>query len=137
MRRGNELEKHVNKLIKYVNDIGYHAHKNNPSRTVDGTYLEGEPFDYEIFLPKATLIFDAKECHDKNCIWHIKDKDIKQANNMYNCKKTGAEAFFLIYAYEIKKLIKVDVDNVIQTLKNDGKQINTKKYKEFDISGYL
>ena len=29
----------------------FHGHKNQPQRLEDGTYIKGESFDYEIFLP--------------------------------------------------------------------------------------
>lgn len=124
MRKGQYLESQINKVIKYVNEIGGHAHKNNPSRTVDGIYLSGEPFDYEIFLKNYKACFDAKEV--KGDVWHLKDKDVKQAENLKHCKNIGLNAYFLIL-FNQKELLEVDVDDVIEELKKGKKSIHKEK----------
>ena len=60
MRRGHYLESQIGKVFDHLNSIGIHAHKNHPHRTVEGTYLEGEPFDYEV-MSSPPHCFDAKE----------------------------------------------------------------------------
>ena len=46
MMTKNELEHMINKLIDYVEKLGYHGHKNNAERLFDGKYIKGEPYDY-------------------------------------------------------------------------------------------
>lgn len=125
MQKGKSLEKQIDNLCKYINSIGYHAHKNNPLRTLDGTYLAGEPYDYEIFLmangTPYHACFDAKECTD--FVWHMKPKDIKQAETLKHCKNAGADAFFLIYFVPLKTLLKIDIDEVICILKEGRKSV--------------
>ena len=106
MRRGHRLEQKINKLLKYLDSIGVHGHKNNPERLQCGTYIKGEPFDYEIIYKNKIIVFDAKECKTKK--WKPQKKDIKQANNMIKCKNHGANAFFLVYFYNDNKLKKID-----------------------------
>lgn len=121
MRKGHKLEQQIQKVLDYVNGIGYHAHKNHPNRTVDGVYLEGEPFDYEIMIPGRTDCFDAKETSGE--IWHIKEKDIKQADNLKHAKKSGANAYFLIQFGKGTYPMMIDVDCVINVLENNKKSV--------------
>lgn len=123
----NSFEQKVDKLIDHVNAKGYFAHKLCSRRTAEGKYLEGEPFDYLIDLPGKMLRFDAKESHELS--WHIKPKDIKQTENLKRCKNTGADAFFLIYFYPVKKMLRVNVDYVIKILGEGRKSI---KHTECD-----
>lgn len=129
--RGKSLETQLDCLCEHVNKMGYHAHKNHPKRLGNGTRVQGEPFDYEILLPNWHACFDAKECHDTK--WHMQKKDIIQTENLKHCKNAGCEAFFLIYFFPIKQLVKVDVDEVIETLKRGSKTIDAAKGGEFDI----
>lgn len=122
MRRGHLLEAEINKLVEYINASGGHAHKNHAERLSDGTYIRGEPFDYEIFLRDYKAVFDAKECHELK--WRLKEKDIVQMENLKHCKNSGLDAFFLIYFYPIKKLKKIDVDKVIEVLSSGKKSIS-------------
>ena len=57
------FEKQIEKVIDYIEKLGFHGHKNYAKRTSEGLYLEGECFDYEIFLPNRHDCFDAKECN--------------------------------------------------------------------------
>lgn len=107
--------------MDYINSTGGHAHKNYAKRLEDGTYIQGEPFDYEAFIKGYHCVFDAKECQGP--IWYMKDKDIKQAENLKHCKNVGLEAYFLIY-FENKEVKQIDIDNVIEILKTGKKGIN-------------
>lgn len=127
----NNFEYQINKLCNYVNTIGYHAHKNHPERLNDGKYIKGEPYDYEIFLPEYKACFDAKECKSKS--WSFKDKDLKQAEQLKHCKNTGMDAFFLVYFYQYKKMIKFDVDIFIEALKTK-KNLKPNEGTEWNIS---
>ena len=90
MQKGRNFEKEIEKVIEYIKKIGFHGHKNHPKRLQDGTYLEGESFDYEIFLPNRHDCFDAKQC--KSDTWHILKKDIKQTNELKKCKNAGCKS---------------------------------------------
>ena len=119
-RRGFQFENQIKKVCEYVEAIGGHAHKNHAERLQDGTYIKGEPFDYEIFLPNYKAVFDAKEC--KTDAWHIVKKDIKQANELKKCKNAGCNAYFLI-CFENRDVRQIDVDIVIDYLKQNKKSI--------------
>lgn len=110
----NYLESQIDKVVKHIDKLGYHAHKNHPQRSLDGVFISGEPYDYDIFLPNYKACFDAKMCESAK--WHLKDKDIKQANILKKCKKAGMDAFFLVYFVKDKKLLKFDVDIIIEQL---------------------
>ncbi len=123
MQKGGSFEKQIKKVIDYIEKLGFHGHKNYARRLEDGTYIEGESFDYEIFLPNRHDCFDAKQCETDT--WHILKKDIKQCNELKKCKNAGCNAYFLI-CYENKEVRMVDVDIVINYLNKNIKSI--KKY---------
>jgi len=116
--------------LKYINSIGGHAHKNYAKRLEDGTYVEGEPFDYEAFIPGYHCVFDAKEC--ATSVWYMKPKDIKQAENLKHCKNSGLEAYFLIY-FENKEVKQIDIDDVIEVLKTGKKGISKKLGRDWEL----
>lgn len=123
-RRGYQFENKIKKVCEYVEAIGGHAHKNHAERLQDGTYIKGEPFDYEIFLPNYKAVFDAKEV--KGDVWNLKDKDVKQAENLKHCKNVGLNAYFLIL-FNQKELLEIDVDDVIKELQKGKKSIHKEK----------
>lgn len=107
--------------------MGFHAHKNQPERTYSGKFIKGEPFDYEIFTDRFKWCFDAKEC--KSDSWSLTNAKITQVNALKQCKNAGLDAFFLVYFYPVKKLIRFDVDLIIETEKKsltpeDGIEVN-------------
>ena len=130
MQKGRNFEKQVEKVLNYVEAIGGHAHKNNAFRTIEGDFIKGEPFDYEIFLPNYKAVFDAKECKTRE--WHMVDKDIKQCNEMKKCKNAGFKAYFLI-CYEGHDVRMVDVDTAITTLRRGSKTIRAEGNPEWDL----
>lgn len=75
-------------------------------------------------------MFDAKEC--QNPIWYMKDKDIKQAENLKHCKNAGLEAYFLIY-FENKEVKQIDIDAVIEVLKTNKKGIDKNLGKDWGL----
>jgi len=97
----NLLEKTINKYLAYLNSIGIFATKLSAERLYDGTYLNGEPFDYIILKDKA-ICFDAKESHGEYI--QVKEKELKQLKNLLMCESKGHSAFFLCYFYKYKKL---------------------------------
>lgn len=120
-RRGFIFENQIKQVCNFVEAIGGHAHKNHAERLQDGTYIKGEPFDYEIFLPNYKAVFDAKEVATD--IWHMAQKDIVQADNLKHCKNTGLEAYFLIY-FKNRGVYQIDIDKVIQILEQGKKSIS-------------
>lgn len=130
MQRGHSFEKQIDKVIEYIESIGFHGHKNNAKRLKDGTYIQGEPFDFEIFLPNRHDCFDTKQC--KTDIWDIVPKDIKQANELKKCKNAGCNAYFLI-CFKGKEVKVIDVDTVIKTLKNNKKSIKNINLPDWDL----
>ena len=116
MQRGHFLESELDRVIEYLNSIGVHGHKNHARRTVDGTYLEGEPFDYEVLVDGVLHCFDAKE--SKTDKWALSNAKPLQVKHLQNCKKHGAEAYFLVYFASRRKLKRFDVDVVIEEMKN-------------------
>jgi len=121
MRRGYSFEHQLDKLIDYINKAGYHAHKNHVKRADDGTYLQGEPYDYEIFTDDYKACFDAKESQQKS--WNLSNAKLTQVENLKHCKNAGMDAFFLVYYYPNKQYIKFDVDFVINCLKEGKKSL--------------
>ena len=114
MRRGYYLEQQLDKVLAHLNAIGIHAHKNHVKRTEGGIYLEGEPFDYEVFAHGKLTCFDAKESHAKR--WNLKNAKRTQVENLLNCQKHGADAFFLVYFVPEHRLIRFDADMVYKSL---------------------
>lgn len=92
--------------------------------------LVGESFDYEVFLPERHDCFDAKQCVTN--IWNIKPKDIKQINELKKCKNAGCNAYFLI-CFENKDVRVIDVDDVIEVLKQNKKSIKNINLKKWDM----
>lgn len=129
-RRGFIFENQVKKVCEYVEEIGGHAHKNHAERLQDGTYIKGEPFDYEIFLPNYKAVFDAKEC--KTNKWHMVDKDIRQCDEMKKCKNAGLKAYFLI-CFEGHDVRMIDVDTAIEILKYGSKTIPAADNPKWDL----
>ena len=123
MQKGRSFEKQIEKVIDHIEKLGFHGHKNYAKRLEDGTYIEGESFDYEIFLPNRHDCFDAKQCDTDT--WHIVKKDVRQVNELKKCKNAGCNAYFLIF-FENKDVRMIDVDLVINYLMKNIKSI--KKY---------
>lgn len=130
MEKGKGFESQVNKVCDYINKTKGFAHKLCPERTINGIFKRGEPFDYIILLDKYKCVFDAKEC--KSDTWRIYEKDIKQCNELKKCKNVGLDAYFLI-CYENRDVKQIDVDIVIETLKNNKKSIKNKDFPDWKL----
>ena len=130
MRKGFEFENELNRVSKYLNSIGIHMHKNHARRTESGIYLEGEPFDYEVISNGVIHCFDAKECASKT--WNLNNAKLSQLNNMLVCKKNGAQAYFLVYFREEKKIIRFDVDVIKSALIAGKKSMKSEEGQEWD-----
>lgn len=95
MRKGHKFEEWIEKkVMRGVEALGCHWHKNEPRRTLDGVFIAGEPFDYEVFMPDGTDVFDAKDIRSK--AWYLKDKDLRQCNELVKCGRAGCRAYFLL-----------------------------------------
>lgn len=134
MRKGYKFEHQIQKVLDYVNNVGGHAHKNHAERLQDGTYIKGEPFDYEVFLENYKAVFDAKECATDT--WHMLKKDIVQAENLKHCKNAGIDAYFLIYFKDIG-VLEIDIDKVIKVLEQGKKSISYKLGVEWKLLSEL
>lgn len=148
-RPGELLEIYLDQVCKYLNSVGFHAHKNHPKRSFSGKYIEGEPFDYEFFINGKVYCFDAKENFSDPHQWKVKltgqrgiktnARILKQATNLLNCKRQGAEAFFLV-AFGHKnntspfKLVMYDAELVYNALLNDKRFLQFTEGCEFDIN---
>lgn len=140
MRKGASLESQIDALCANVNALGYHAHKNHPHRLASGTYIEGEPYDYEVFLRYDGgrlyhACFDAKECDDE--VWHMKKKDLVQAENLKHCQNAGIDAFFLIYFIPLKRLLKIEAETVVKVLKGGRKTVPAALGVPWEINAIL
>lgn len=116
---GDQFEKQVSKVLEVKTSKKGHYHKNNALRLHSGEYIQGEPFDFEVFLPNYLAVFDCKSLNSDN--WQIREKDIKQAYNLLRCKQVGLKAYFLINFNGIVK--EIDIDFVIDKLEKNIKHI--------------
>jgi penicillin-binding protein-related factor A (putative recombinase) len=132
-QKGKYLEKQIEKLINTVITRGYWGQKNHPNRLFDGTYLEGEPFDYYIMTNKIKWAFDTKECAGTS--FPIKKKEITQTNNMLHVQRCGFEAFFLVLFG--RNLVRFDVNQVVDALEHGRKSLKPEEGKEFDYRRVL
>ncbi len=128
MRRGQYLESQIEKVFSYLNSIGVHAHKNHPKRTVDGTYIEGEPFDYEV-LCCPPHCFDAKEA--EGGAWALSNAKPHQIKNLLNCAAHGVEAYFLVL-FERKTLRRFDAEFVRAAIAGGRKSLNINEGRDWN-----
>ena len=123
---GEEFERQVEQVLKsYVARHGGHYHKNNPLRLHSGQYIKGEPFDFEIFTKDIKAVFDTKSL--KGTTWNMREKDLKQADNLLACRRAGLEAYFLVnFNGEIRE---IDIMKVVEVIAENRKNV---KLKEID-----
>ena len=153
-RKGSSLEKWLDEICVQLNSMGCHAHKNNPRRTFDGYYLEGEPFDYEFFVNGQIHLFDAKENMSGIDKWQILQSDSavgekinarikREAINLINCAKcVGVQSYFLVYFGNEKsevynKLIRFDAPIIYAAMMNKEKYIHYSEGKIWDLREIL
>lgn len=114
-QRGKYLERQLDCLLDALAARGVHGHKNRAYRTIRGDFIEGEPFDYEIFSRGRLYVFDAKECRGKS--WNLKtNAKLSQLNNLCMLANHGADAFFLVYFWDAGKVVKFGADAVKDAL---------------------
>jgi len=133
MRRGHYLESQLAKVISYLNEQGIHAHKNHPERTVDGTYLEGEPFDYEVMVSPPHC-FDAKE--SEGDAWPLAKAKPSQVKHLLNCRNHGAAAYFLVL-FGRKVLKQFDVQLVLEAMQEGRKTLLASEGCDWDWKQFL
>ena len=66
----------------------------------------------------------------------MKEKDIKQAENLKHCKNVGLDAYFLIF-FENKEVKQLDIDDVIEVLKTGKKGIRKDIGREWRLMEVL
>lgn len=129
--RGRFLEFNIDKLLKTINNNGSFGIKLHTKRSQSGIFLEKPPFDYIIIHKNTTTCFDAKESKEEK--WYLSNAKPHQIKNLKNCKDNGCDSFFLVYYHLSKKLIKFDVDTIINATnkyltKEDGDLFDEKEY---------
>lgn len=129
MRKGAHLEQEIDRVLKYLDAQGIHGHKNHAKRTQDGTYIAGEPFDFEVFSPSRVWTFDAKECEAD--AWPLSKAKLSQVNNLV---RTGG--FFLVWFVRLRKLIRFDATVIKEKLGVQG-AITPSEGVEFDWQIFL
>lgn len=134
MRRGHYLESQIGKVFEYLGSVGIHAHKNHAKRSVDGTYLEGEPFDYEVFAHGTLHCFDAKEAQRDR--WALGNAKPSQVRHLLDCRKHGAEAYFLVL-FGNKILRRFDVEYVLLALQEGRGSLRVDEGSEWDWQTFL
>ena len=130
MRRGYEFEAELGRVSQYLNSKGIHMHKNYPKRTVQGLYLEGEPFDYEVMKGGEVHCFDAKECAGVR--WNLSNAKMSQLNNLLICAKNGARAYFLVWYRAMNKIVRYDAEQVKQALQAGKKSLTPEEGQAWD-----
>lgn len=131
MRKGHYLELEMNRVLNYLNRIGIHGHKNHANRTQDGTYVEGEPFDYEVISHGQTFCFDTKECNAD--AWNLKtNAKLAQVKNLFDAAENGAEAFFLVWFAKVNKIIRFDIYKVKEALETGVSSLKPEEGEGFD-----
>lgn len=121
----------MNRVLKHLNNIGIHGHKNHANRTQDGTYIEGEPFDYEVISQGKTYCFDTKECHADS--WNLKtNAKISQIKNLYDAAQNGAESFFLVWFATSNKIITFNIYKVREALEQGVSSLKAEDGSAFD-----
>ena len=125
MRRGAYLESRVNEILEILRTHGIFGQKSHAERSHAGQYRKGEAFDYLVISHGRMVCFDAKECHEPH--WNLK-KNAKQSQveNLSLCKRNGADAFFLVFFVLENRLVKFDVDLVIEAQAHNMKSLQSK-----------
>ncbi|MCK9327192.1 MAG: Holliday junction resolvase RecU [Bacteroidales bacterium] len=129
-RRGFYLENELDRVLKFLSNRGIHGHKNHARQTVDGAYIEGEPFDYEVISNGILHCFDAKECHGNR--WSLKNAKLSQVQNLIQCANHGAEAYFLVYFVLSGKLKRFDAQFVKLALSSGKKSLIAEEGEDWD-----
>ena len=129
MRRGHEFEIQLGRLKDYLNSVGVHMHKNYPRRALDGTFIEGEPFDYIVISHGKVHCFDAKECEGRR--WSLKNAKFEQVRALLTCERNGAEAYFLVL-FKPDKVIRFDATTVCDALQAGKKSLGPEEGAEWD-----
>lgn len=122
--RGKQLEKMVLKLFDQYRKAGIHCQQNHPEQLSDGTFIKRHGYDFHLYYKERFIVFDAKEC--KSTSMHIAT-NLKphQLNDMMCIKKNGGEAFFMVYFFIDKVMIKLDIDEAVRLIDEGRKSITS------------
>ena len=146
-RNGQAFEAYLNYVCNWLNVFGYHAHKNHSKWDNDrNLFVDGEPFDYEIFWGARVQCFDAKEhlsVEYPDC-WQIRytgarGKKILKTLWLEIChlsrlqKNSIVDAYFLVYMHGIGKIIKFNVETVRESLLSGEKILSASQGSEWTI----
>ncbi|MBQ8091368.1 MAG: Holliday junction resolvase RecU [Pyramidobacter sp.] len=129
-QRGKYLERQLDQVLEALACGGVHGHKNHAHRTITGVFLEGEPFDYEVFARGRLHVWDAKECHDG--AWNLNtNAKPGQLNNLCMLEKHGADAFFLVYFHKSCKVVKFTAGQVKTAMAEGRKSLRVEDGEEW------
>lgn len=134
-QRGNYLETQIKKILAHLNNTGAHGHKNHAERTKDGTYICGEPFDFEVISNGRIFTFDAKECHAD--AWSLQNAKLNQVKALYDAAQNGAEAFFLVWFATRNKIVRFDIYRVKEALEKGVSSLRPEDGSVFDWRIFL
>lgn len=135
---GASLEATFNVLLKHYEQKGIFAEQNHPKTLGNGQVVQKHGFDYTIYYNGKMYAIDTKHCNSDvfnlkmNCKMH-------QVSAMKKVKNHNGEGFFLIYFDYNKKLMKLDVDRVLDAFESGKKtvQFDSKYETKLDILGIL
>lgn len=106
--RGSELQKAITQWFRRYEPLGIHWHKNHARTLRNGTIAEGEYFDFEVFYKGRLYAFDAKMCQTER--WNVAtNAKLKQVKALTDLANHGADAFFLVWFVNTRKLVKFSV----------------------------
>ncbi|MDY3030737.1 MAG: hypothetical protein SOS24_03110 [Clostridia bacterium] len=131
MRKGYVFENEIKRLMSVAEACGMHWHKNNPNRTVNGIYVAGEPYDYEIFLPEGVEVFDAKEVSGR--AWHLKDKDVRQCSELCKCAEAANVKAYFVLLFGGSDVRAVSAAHVKEVLTSGSRTVGKDECTEWDL----
>jgi penicillin-binding protein-related factor A (putative recombinase) len=132
-QRGAYFETQIKRLFEALGARGIHCHKNHARRTIDGVFVEGESFDYEIFA-EPVHVFDAKETQGDR--WPLSNAKPRQLKALLDCAAHGAEAYFLVL-FNGKEIRRFDAGFVRDAMSYGRKSLEKSEGEEWDYRIFL
>jgi penicillin-binding protein-related factor A (putative recombinase) len=132
-QRGAYFQTQIDRLFEVLSARGVHCHKNHARRTVDGVFVEGEPFDYEIFV-NPVHVFDAKETKGER--WPLSNAKPHQVKALLDCENHGAEAYFLVL-FGDREIRRFDAGFVRDAMAMGHKSLEKAEGREWDYEKFF
>jgi penicillin-binding protein-related factor A (putative recombinase) len=127
-QRGAYFQTQIDRLFDVLKARGIHCHKNHARRTIDGAFVEGEPFDYEIFV-NPPHVFDAKETRGDR--WPLSNAKPHQVKALLDCAAHGAEGYFLVL-FGDREIRRFDAGFVRDAMARGCRSLEKDEGKEWD-----